>query len=548
MAFLQILLTFATLPLLMVLALVNTENIYQHNLFQIYVLIYVVYFIVSAIWLLVCKRLKFKNVLIKQEWFSTFQFIFLMCILVLPAVWLVHYFILWTLWGTWLYLRSYGKVAFLYLVLALSVSPILTFVKNKKLSDILIVVRKIVWILSFVFFLKHGLEYFSMEYVFAAQHTPVLWYRSYIRQNFLVRLDASTWVVAWVLMLFLGLTSNRFSMKVLSWNLWKKVQSLAYPAFLLASIHVAFSSRFDVFYIVLVIRLVFIRSSSYLAQKNRPQSWPTTKYICIPCGYIYDEAVGDPDGGLEPWTKFEDIPDSRVCPICGVSKLSFEPYYETPQAVFSWYLSKIVWYVMLTVDVLELTLKVDTPLTIIPWQYILLTLKDFDGEFTRAYSVVENDWDTIKLWIKIRDIWRWWRTLKSLKVWDTLKIKWVYGNFVLKTTPNSKVFVATWTGLSPLYNMILHTPSSSTNTLLWWAATQAEFYYIDKLRGYKNLQLELFVSQEEVTWYHHGRVDASTADYPLTTEFYLCWNLAMVTEQIKLLKAKWYQNVYVEVF
>ena len=302
------------------------------------------------------------------------------------------------------------------------------------------------------------------------------------------------------------------------------------------------------FYILLVVRLVFIRSVSYLAQRNKPQSWPTTKYICVPCGYIYDEAIGDPDGWLEPWTKFEDIPDSWVCPICGVTKLSFEPYYDVPQALFSWYLAKIVWYVMLTLDVLELTLKLDTSLTIIPWQYVLITLKDFDGEFTRAYSIVENTWDTIKLWIKVRDAWRWWRTLKSLKVWDTLKIKGVYGNFVLKNTPNPKVFVATWTGLSPLYNMILNMPASSKNILLWWAAKQDEFYYIDKFRGYKNLQLELFVSQEEVKWYHNGRVDASVSDFPLTTEFYLCGNPSMVTGQIKLLKAKWYQNVYSEIF
>ncbi len=548
MALLEMILTFATLPLLLVLTLVNTENIYQNNIFQVYVLVYVLYFLLSAAWLFFFKRIKFKNAIIKQERFSSLQFIVYTCILILPAVWLVHYFILWTLGGTGLYLRAYGKVAFLYLVFALSISPILTFVKNKKISDMLIVMRKIIWILSFVFFLKHWLEYFSMEYLFAIKHTPVIWYRSYIRQNFLVRLDASTWVVAWILMLVLWITSNKFSVQLLSWSVWKKVQSLVYPAFLVASIHVAFSSRFDMFYILLVVRLVFIRSVSYLAQRNKPQSWPTTKYICVPCGYIYDEAIGDPDGWLEPWTKFEDIPDSWVCPICGVTKLSFEPYYDVPQALFSWYLAKIVWYVMLTLDVLELTLKLDTSLTIIPWQYVLITLKDFDGEFTRAYSIVENTWDTIKLWIKVRDAWRWWRTLKSLKVWDTLKIKGVYGNFVLKNTPNPKVFVATWTGLSPLYNMILNMPASSKNILLWWAAKQDEFYYIDKFRGYKNLQLELFVSQEEVKWYHNGRVDASVSDFPLTTEFYLCGNPSMVTGQIKLLKAKWYQNVYSEIF
>ncbi|MFA5629605.1 MAG: rubredoxin [Dehalococcoidales bacterium] len=49
-----------------------------------------------------------------------------------------------------------------------------------------------------------------------------------------------------------------------------------------------------------------------------------SKYVCIACGWIYDPALGDPDSGIEPGTAFEDIPDSWVCPVCGVSKDMFE--------------------------------------------------------------------------------------------------------------------------------------------------------------------------------------------------------------------------------
>jgi len=48
------------------------------------------------------------------------------------------------------------------------------------------------------------------------------------------------------------------------------------------------------------------------------------KYRCIPCGYIYDPEIGDPDGGIAPGTAFEDIPDDWQCPICFVSKDEFE--------------------------------------------------------------------------------------------------------------------------------------------------------------------------------------------------------------------------------
>ncbi|MEA5051179.1 MAG: rubredoxin [Oscillospiraceae bacterium] len=47
------------------------------------------------------------------------------------------------------------------------------------------------------------------------------------------------------------------------------------------------------------------------------------KYVCEICGWEYDEAVGDPDNGIAPGTKFEDLPDSFVCPVCGADKSQF---------------------------------------------------------------------------------------------------------------------------------------------------------------------------------------------------------------------------------
>jgi rubredoxin len=47
-------------------------------------------------------------------------------------------------------------------------------------------------------------------------------------------------------------------------------------------------------------------------------------YVCTACQYVYDPAVGDPDGGIAPGTAFEDIPEDWVCPVCGVGKDFFE--------------------------------------------------------------------------------------------------------------------------------------------------------------------------------------------------------------------------------
>ena len=48
------------------------------------------------------------------------------------------------------------------------------------------------------------------------------------------------------------------------------------------------------------------------------------RYVCQVCGYVYDEDEGEPDNGVAPGTKWEDVPDSYTCPLCGVGKDQFE--------------------------------------------------------------------------------------------------------------------------------------------------------------------------------------------------------------------------------
>ena len=47
-------------------------------------------------------------------------------------------------------------------------------------------------------------------------------------------------------------------------------------------------------------------------------------YVCKLCGYVYDEAAGDPENGIAPGTRWEDVPDSWVCPLCAAGKEEFE--------------------------------------------------------------------------------------------------------------------------------------------------------------------------------------------------------------------------------
>ncbi|MDG2005425.1 MAG: rubredoxin [Novosphingobium sp.] len=49
-----------------------------------------------------------------------------------------------------------------------------------------------------------------------------------------------------------------------------------------------------------------------------------TFWMCMMCGWVYDPAAGDPDGGIAPGTAFEDVPKDWKCPSCGAAKTDFE--------------------------------------------------------------------------------------------------------------------------------------------------------------------------------------------------------------------------------
>lgn len=47
-------------------------------------------------------------------------------------------------------------------------------------------------------------------------------------------------------------------------------------------------------------------------------------YMCVVCGFVYDEEQGLPEHGIQPGTRWEEIPDTWTCPDCGASKEEFE--------------------------------------------------------------------------------------------------------------------------------------------------------------------------------------------------------------------------------
>lgn len=67
---------------------------------------------------------------------------------------------------------------------------------------------------------------------------------------------------------------------------------------------------------------MLLQIGAHVFQDRQEESF--MKYVCTVCGYIYDEAAGDPDNGINPGTKWEELPEDFSCPLCGVGKEDFE--------------------------------------------------------------------------------------------------------------------------------------------------------------------------------------------------------------------------------
>lgn len=50
----------------------------------------------------------------------------------------------------------------------------------------------------------------------------------------------------------------------------------------------------------------------------------TKTWMCLICGWIYDEAQGSPEHGIAPGTPWGDVPMNWTCPECGARKEDFE--------------------------------------------------------------------------------------------------------------------------------------------------------------------------------------------------------------------------------
>ena len=88
--------------------------------------------------------------------------------------------------------------------------------------------------------------------------------------------------------------------------------------------------------------------------------------------------------------------------------------------------------------------------------------------------------------------------IKELNSGDKIHINGVFGNFLLQNSENPKIFIATGTGLAPIYNMISSIDTDVKKVLYFSVATEAELFYIEKLKQINNLELHVHITREDI--------------------------------------------------
>jgi len=218
--------------------------------------------------------------------------------------------------------------------------------------------------------------------------------------------------------------------------------------------------------------------------------------------------------------------------------------------------------------IFELIFEAEHKIEMKPGQFITFLL---DWIWWRAYSILKLEWKIMTLIIKKREIedgWRWWsKYICERSIWD--KLKWIgpAGHFTLKENNKNKLFIWTWTGFVPLYNMItaaLEKKLKAKIFFTFWVRTRKDLFYLEELKQlkkqYSNFDFAIYISREkDILDFELEHIDTRiysgyTTNY-LTPynikdceEVYICWAPQMIHATEEKLEKIWFakENIFFE--
>jgi NAD(P)H-flavin reductase len=203
-----------------------------------------------------------------------------------------------------------------------------------------------------------------------------------------------------------------------------------------------------------------------------------------------------------------------------------------------------------THDIYELEYTSETPLPLLPWQFLLCDTA-WDPKLRRSYSVSWAEWDRVFFIIKCLPEGKGGSmAICDQEIGHTMQVWWPLGHFTLRDTAFPKVFIGTGTGFAPLYFMlrseIQNTKDKIQNNglfFLFWVRELRDVFYIEELEEWSRswaFDYEIFCSRESASLPEKHRPwrvteyltpeNVSFMNITGETEFYICGSPAMVTE------------------
>lgn len=180
-------------------------------------------------------------------------------------------------------------------------------------------------------------------------------------------------------------------------------------------------------------------------------------------------------------------------------------------------------------------------------QFATFEYEDENGKFRRQYSVSKQNGKIIHFLIKIKKDGRGSKILEKISAGENMNFIGFFGDFILQETKNEKIFIATGTGLSPIYRMMNAIPDIKKKLYIS-VATKDEIFYKKELDAIPKTQIEYFVSRECVDGFCQGRIDFDTIIFDKNSEIYLCGNPKMIEDFVKKFREKGVEKIYFEEF
>lgn len=207
--------------------------------------------------------------------------------------------------------------------------------------------------------------------------------------------------------------------------------------------------------------------------------------------------------------------------------------------------------IQLTYNVYELIYSMETPLDILPGQFLLCETEKDTSHLLRAYSVSDVRDTHIHFIIKrLEDGKGGSKAICDQEIGHIMQAWWPSGAFVLPTEniPTHIVFIGTGTGFAPLYfqaKKILEENPRQKISFIFWVRAKKDLFYNAILQEwtqkYPHFSYQFCLSQgEETSSHYRGRVTNYLQNHPelMDTDlvlFSICGSPVMVSEVREIL-------------